>query len=254
MSIDPSGLQSADMDFKDRTVEEKDLATGSLLLADRDHPYKVADEAWLDLVGCTAFMEAQPDATGVGSSDLSEKNYVPWKAMRLNRTAMEATHKMLTAAKEDVKQAPITIDAAYDVVKFGSSYGYDTALMILLSDYESTGVERKPLSAEYREWLSENAAKYGFIKAETEDAYRYVGIPHAEYITEKSIDLASYIEYLKTNTMNEKGLLIKSDNGSEYYVYYAPANNGGSIKIPADSESELSGTNEGGMIVTVKIG
>ncbi len=253
MSINPAGLSTSKLEYVDKTVEKQDLQTGSLLLADAKHPYKAEDEAWLALVGCTTYMESQPDATGVGSKDHSERNYVPWKAMRLNETAMAAAHKMLTAAKNSVKQNPVTIDAAYDVVKFGSSYEYDTALAILLSDFESTGDERKPLSAEYKAWFEKNAATYGFIAMDVEDGYRYVGVAHAKYIKDNSLTLADYITYLKEETDTTKVLTIKVE-GTEYAVYYQACKKAGdSIKVPENAEYTLSGTNEGGVIVTVKL-
>ncbi len=255
MSIEPTGLQGTDMEFKDYTLTDKDLGSGSLILADKEHPYKAENEEWLELTGCTAFMEAQSDATGIGvpESEYYKKNYIPWKAMRLNTSAMASLHRMLTDAKGAVAQNPITIDAAYDVVKFGSSYAYDTALMVLLSDYESTGAVRKELSEEYRNWLADSSAKYGFITTDVEDAYRFVGIPHAMYISDEKLSLADYLTYLKANTANDNGLSFTAD-GEQYYIYYVTAKVGDTVKVPADKDYTISGTNEGGIVITVKLG
>ena len=74
---------NTDFELKDYVLTDKDVNTGSLVLVDKDHPYTV-DAALLDLVKCGEYMASQPDATGVDSSDFAEKNYIPWKAMRLS--------------------------------------------------------------------------------------------------------------------------------------------------------------------------
>ncbi len=261
MSINPTGLSTSKLEYVNTEVDEQTLKTGSLLLADAKHPYKVDDETWLDLVdGCTAYMLSQsdidPDSKDIVDAKdydkYSKLNYVPWQNMRLNKTAMAATHKMLTAAKSSVKQNPVTIDAAYDVVKFGSSYEYATALAILLSDFESTGEERVPLSAEYKSWFEKNAATYGFIAMDVEDGYRYVGVPHAKYIKDNSLTLTEYITYLKENTNTSKLLSLTVD-GTDYAVYYIPCQAGDTVKVPASADYTISGTNEGGVIVTVTL-
>lgn len=244
-----------DSELKDQTISEQAYKTGSLILADASHPYEV-DEKWLDLVGCTAYMEAQPDATGVGSTDFSIKNYIPWKAMRFSKEAMSMAHKMLTDAKNTIAPTePITIDAAYDTVKHGdSSFEYNTAMLMLLSDFNSTGAERVVLSDAYKAWFDEHAAEYGYIES-FEDAYRFVGTPHANTIsTNGEINtLALYIKFLKENT-NEHNVFIPA--GGNYAVYYVSCNAGDTIKVPKDVDAAditISGTNEGGVIVTVKV-
>ena len=241
-----------DTALKEYNVTDKDLATGSLILADAAHPY-TPNEEWLDLVKCSEYMADQPDATGIDPKDYALMNYIPWTAMRLSKSAMAQTHKMLTAAKLAVNEKPITIDATYDTIHHSeNSPEYNTAMLIYLSDYESTGDVRAPLSAAYREWLDSNAASYGFVES-FEDAYRFVDIPHAKYMTDKKLSLADYIAYLKKNTNCDKSLKI-TVSGTEYAVYYVScANAGDPIKVPAKGDYTISGTNEGGIIVTYTI-
>lgn len=242
----------SESNLSDYTVTEKTYNTGSLILANASHPYTVNKE-WIDLVGCSAYMEAQPDATGVGSSDFSLKNYIPWKAMSFSREAMAEAHKMLTDAKNAVNPSePLTIDAAYDTIKHGqTSFEYNTAMLMLLSDFSSTGETRVALTSEYRAWLDTNAAKYGYIES-FEDAYRYVGVAHASTISGNADinTLELYITFLKENT-NENNVFIPE--GGEYAIYYVSCKAGDTIKVPAQSEYTVSGTNEGGVIVTVKV-
>ncbi|MBR3878505.1 MAG: hypothetical protein IKJ24_00140 [Clostridia bacterium] len=249
MSIEPAGLQGTDMNFTDYVLEENDTKTGSLVLADQNHKYAV-DRALLDLVDCQGYRDTQMSAEGI-----TEKNYLPYKGMMLNKTAMENAHKLLTDLRAGVEDSKaVTIDAAFDRIVNGGAEteGYNTGLLMFLSDNASDSGNHIALGEDYKAWLDDNAAKYGFVN-EFEDAYRYVGVAHAKYIADEKLSLAEYVELLKKNTSNEKGLTTKDAEGNEYYVYYVSAKAGETIKVPASNEYTVSGTNEGGVIVTVKL-
>jgi len=173
----------------------------------------------------------------------------------LNKTAMENAHKLLTNLRAGVEDSKaVTIDAAFDRIVNGGAEteGYNTGLLMFLSDNASDSGNHIALGEDYKAWLDDNAAKYGFVN-EFEDAYRYVGVAHAKYIADEKLSLAEYVELLKKNTSNEKGLTTKDAEGNEYYVYYVSAKAGETIKVPASNEYTVSGTNEGGVIVTVKL-
>ncbi len=250
----PFGISDGFTDLKEITLTEKDLMTGSLVLADDDHDYNVNVD-WLDLVeGCQAYRNEQLAAAGIDATQKDNLPYIPYKGMRLSTSAMAAAHDMLSDAKEAVKDKAIVIDATYGVIYHGGSdvEEYNTGLLMYLSDYNSEADAHVDLSKEYRKWLREHAAEYGFIES-FEDGYRYVGIPHAKSISEsKDFDsLADYIAYLKDNTSVSKTIEIEVD-GSTYKIYYAkPAD--GKINVPAEGDYTISGTNEGGVIVTVKV-
>ncbi|MBE6584689.1 MAG: D-alanyl-D-alanine carboxypeptidase family protein [Ruminococcaceae bacterium] len=249
-SLSPASAPvNTDFELTDLTLTDKNVNTGSLLLVDGNHPYSPQEE-WLELVNCGDYMRAQSDYTAENDKDFEAMNYIPWKAMSLSKLAMPSVHAMLSAAKNEVGEKPITIDGAYDTIKHGEvSPEYKTALMIYLSDFDSTGTTRVALSEAYRSWLDKNAAKYGFIES-FEDAYRYVGVAHATYMTEEGLSLSEYIEYLKQNTNSSKALKIKL-NDQTYLVYYEQGSEGDTVKVPAKESYTLSGTNEGGVIVTV---
>jgi len=250
-SVTPPKPTDTGFKLEDLTLTDKDVATGSLLLVDADHPYTPNAE-WLDLVNCGEYMRAQSDYVAEHDKDYENLNYIPWKVMKMSKLAMPSIHAMLTAAKNEVGAKPLTIDAAYDTIYHSEkSPEYNTALLIFLSDFDSTQHTRVEPSAEYRSWLEKNAAKYGFIES-FEDAYRYVGEVHAKHMSEQNITLAEYIEYLKTNTDATKALTVKVGNDT-YSVYYAEGAAGDTIKVPSTEEYTISGTNEGGVIVTVKL-
>ena len=250
-SVTPPKPTDTGFQLEDLVLDEKTVGTGSLLLVDGDHPYTPNAE-WLELVGVGEFMRAQSDYVAEDDKDYENMNYVPWKAMKLSGLAMPSVHAMLTAAKNEVGGKPISIDGAYDTIYHSEkSPEYNTALLIYLSDFDSTGAVHAELKNEYRSWLEKNAAKYGFIES-FEDAYRYVGEVHAKHMSEQNLTLAQYIEYLKENTDATKALTIKVGNDT-YSVYYAEGKAGDTIKVPKTEEYTVSGTNEGGVIVTVKL-
>lgn len=114
-------------------------------------------------------------------------------------------------------------------------------------------------------WIDEHAADFGFILRypENKDAqtgerarsytYRYVGAPHAQYITQNSLCLEEYITLLKEHN-KDKPLEISTASGA-YCVYYVPANNNAStdVPVPANKVYTVSGNNIDGFIVTVSM-
>lgn len=128
----------------------------------------------------------------------------------------------------------------------GSSSGY----------YSPTGIYS---------WIDEHAAEYGFVVRFPEgkesytneiartQTYRYVGIPHSTYMKRNNLCLEEYIEKIKSYTIN-KPLEISSGK-SLYNVYYISADidDTTDIGVPEDGEYDISGNNEDGFIVTVKV-
>jgi hypothetical protein len=75
-------------------------------------------------------------------------------------------------------------------------------------------------------------------------------------ISNVELSLAEYIEYLKNNTSHDKVLKIKGADGESYGIYYVACAQGDSVNLPVatdDISYEISGTNEGGIIVTIKL-
>ena len=114
-------------------------------------------------------------------------------------------------------------------------------------------------------WLMQNYAKYGFILRYPEGKkdktgyeannahFRYVGVPHAQYITENNLSLEEYIELLRGYTM-EKPLQIVAEN-QKYSVYYAASQGSESTvalpKFQTNVDYSVSGNNVDGFLVTV---
>ena len=241
----PFGLADGFSDLKEIKVTEKDLQTGSLVLADDDHSYDYTfsgDE--LVTIGAYRNENLKTDEEGKSIGKYYMNNQ---SQMKLTEEAMEAAHNMLVAAESEVKKEDLLIAFTYGYNE-ADNEEYNTALLIYLTNYEGGTLDKK-----YQNWLDQHATEYGFIES-FDDGYRYVGVAHAKAISDsKDINsLADYIEYLKENTSVDKTIEIEVD-GATYKSYYVSCKEGDTIKVPKDAEYTISGTNEGGVVVTVKV-
>ena len=121
------------------------------------------------------------------------------------------------------------------------------------------------------EWLEAHCAEYGFVLryeaskssltgiADEPYHLRYVGVPHATYMSEHDLCLEEYLELLRTNHKYENTPLEFSVGDKDYLVYYVAADTAEgatftSVPVPPASEgtATISGDNMSGFIVTVE--
>ncbi|MBQ5335555.1 MAG: D-alanyl-D-alanine carboxypeptidase family protein [Oscillospiraceae bacterium] len=117
-------------------------------------------------------------------------------------------------------------------------------------------------------WMPKNAPQYGFVVRYTADKtektaikgiswhYRYVGVPHAQYMTEKGLCLEEYLDELRSHPWEGEHLKM-SYGGKNYEVYYVPASQMGtttSIPYPAGTSPVISGNNMDGFVVACTAG
>ncbi len=113
------------------------------------------------------------------------------------------------------------------------------------------------------EWLDLNAASYGFVERfpaakysitnVTDDHhYRYVGVPHAWYMSHNGLVLEEYLTYLENNAVfGENTLKFTASDGRDYEVWFVPATGDiTSVPVPEGREYTVSGNNYSGFIVT----
>lgn len=130
---------------------------------------------------------------------------------------------------------------------------HQSGLAIDVSDNYS--LSEKFGKTEAGQWLSEHAYQYGFLLRYPEDKqkttkiiyepwhFRYVGKPHAEYITKNGMVLEDYILLLQ----KEEHLAITSEDGTEYHVYYTK-----DTEEKFDNIIDISRDNCGGYIITTQ--
>ncbi|MDQ0722808.1 M15 family metallopeptidase [Paenibacillus amylolyticus] len=108
-------------------------------------------------------------------------------------------------------------------------------------------------------WLEKNAWKYGFILRYPKDKvritgiqyepwhFRYVGLPHSAIMHKNNLVLEEYLDLLK-----DKENITVEVEGEEYHIRYYQATQDTTVYIPEHGQTEISGDNMDGIIVTVK--
>ena len=125
-------------------------------------------------------------------------------------------------------------------------------------------------------WIYSNCQRYGFIQryplgktgitgvGNYTEAFRYVGVAHASYITANQLCLEEYVDLLRNNHTSANGtdgahlrIDINGDGNTDYEVYYVPGNNQPNalttVPVPKNFGYTISGDNIGGFIVTVDL-
>ncbi len=116
-------------------------------------------------------------------------------------------------------------------------------------------------------WINEHCSDYGFIiryPAGKEDItgysaepwhFRYVGIPHAQYISDNNITLEEYFDIIYKHKADNPALM-EDHSGCRWCVYFVEADEAQDTRIPVPENYDysISGDNCGGFIVTVKLG
>lgn len=141
----------------------------------------------------------------------------------------------------------------------GSDYalpaGYSEHNLGLSVDVGST--QMKMERADEGKWLAEHAWKYGFVMRYPKNKsditgiqyepwhIRYVGLPHSAIMQKNDWVLEEYLDELK-----EQKKITAEVDGKKYEVSYFDYSRKLTIPIPADGEYELSGDNQGGIILT----
>ncbi len=112
-------------------------------------------------------------------------------------------------------------------------------------------------------WIAEHAAEYGFVVRYPEGkdsltgdesrtyTFRYVGVPHAVYMTAHKLCLEEYVEKLQGYTA-DKPLNIQTEN-ADYAVYYAAADTSSIHTSVIGEDYSVSGDNIGGFIITCNL-
>jgi D-alanyl-D-alanine carboxypeptidase len=256
------GPDNEKVDWASFTVTATDTLQGPLTLVNITHKYTFPDG--IDHLGKLNDKRLSHDPRVYQQSGLSTY---------MEKTALDALDRMLVdfhaaTGKDDVimKYAYRSAEDQQQLVDGGAStqVGYSdhhTGMGIQLG-YIRDG-RNYALSAEaVYGWLFENCHKYGFVVRYPEtksditgvtdytDYFRYVGVAHATYMTEHDLCLEEYIPVLKEYT-DDKPLKINGADGKYYEVWYVTVNGSATVKHPTNYAYTVSGTNDGGVVITV---
>lgn len=249
-------IQKGPLALVNRTHATKDLEEGLVSVFEhKNSHYLVKDQEVLLTEECikalNAMLKAFYEATG--REDL--------QVISGYRTKAYQQSLYDNAAQDDAE------DAASRVAKAGHSE-HETGQAVDFNIFRD-GITLEFDGTEEYAWLAEHCTEYGFVLrypehkvAVTEFSYepwhfRYVGVPHAQYMQEENLVLDEYIPMLSAYTYSGTHLEINDKNGFLYEVFFVPKNeesNTTEIPIPAELEYTVSGNNIDGYIVTVATG
>ena len=261
---------------------EKSQNVGKLILVNDDHPvFGSTDEESMFNAESETLQPIYDSATKKLVQLYSTELRIRGRDMKKQLTAM------LTAVNEDLKSyldenglalfigtANRTYEAQEGLFNRDASYAmpgysdYNTGYSFSLAVREEKVTYSVDNYPQIADWILDHADEYGFIIRYPDGKalitgvddepwhIRYVGVPHAVYMAKNNLCLEEYIALLHKYTP-EKGVLSFSANGASYRVYYVAAegNYENSIPIPngvSRNDYDISGTNDGGFVVTVK--
>ncbi len=249
--------------FKGEEHLNDEIYQGNLVIVNADHEYKFPED----------------NANLVKVIDVKNHNYsISEDQMKLEEEVVVHINDMMTAflEAEDREDSNIWVVEAFRDYESQNNkyYGGISVFQAGHSEYHTgktfdLAVFKEDENSYYfspegeYEWFRTNAAKFGFITRFPEGkdeitgeksrarTYRYVGVPHAEYMLENDLCFEEYIELMKDHTKDNP--IEFTDDSHEYMIYYSEA--GDSVKsavpVPTGYEYTVSGNNDDGFIVTV---
>ncbi|MDE5764806.1 MAG: M15 family metallopeptidase [Ruminococcus sp.] len=261
--------------FTSAVVDTRSKFDGELILVNNDHEYYENENA--DLV---SIMEMNDETdrhmfTAVDYTykirrsvyepmaqmieDFYEKYYndtlIIYGSYRTKDFQEELYNNFINSSNDDSEEAPIVAPAGFSEHETGYAFDFSETVNY---DYQGDGDFQ---------WLNENCYKYGFIIRYTEDKkditkyrsepwhFRYVGVPHATYMTKQNICFEEYIDLLKNNyEYSGEHLFVTDDDGKNYEIFYYASDDGSdvtSVPVPSGYKYDISGNNVDGFIVTV---
>ena len=256
------GPDNERVDWGSITVTATDTLQGDLVLVNNTHVYTFPQST-----------DHLKEIYAVYATHTSPRPYVlSGLSKYMDSRALAAMDAMLTDFSAATGKNDVQIRYAYrsyeDQKSFSVQPGYSdhhTGLGCQLKYVVESGnnIVAYDLSLEpVYNWLFDNCHKYGFVvrypadktdKTGIEDYasyFRYVGVAHATYMKEQNLCMEEYIEVLKNYT-DESPLKINAADGRYYEVWYVAVNGSATVKHPTNYAYTVSGTNEGGVVVTV---
>ena len=253
------------------TPNSTELLSGSLVVVNKDHKFGLTDDK-VKLVDPYKYrLDNEADAKNPAYRIATNVSIMLTKETTANLHNMLTDLNSSTGSVALIATAHRTVEAQKEFPK-PAAPGYSdfhTGMLVSLKVYGSGA--SPDLTAEGNEnmygWLLNNAHKYGFVQrypagkeqsthvSDYLSCFRYVGVAHATYMKENNLCLEEYIAKLKeTKPTLDNPLIItvkNSSNNGVYAVYYYDFAEG-EIQVPA-SNYTISGTNTGGIVVTVKL-
>ena len=259
--------------YSSSQVKTKDKFRGELILVNNDHQYYTSGEE--DLVSILEQNYAA-DITYFGTVDMTYTILRPvydamvdmigdfYKKYQNDSLIIYGSYRTTDFQKQlyDADLAATGAEESTRVAKPGfseheSGYAFDFSTV---PDYNYDG------TGDYA-WFTENCYKYGFILRYPENKeditkiqyepwhFRYVGYPHAFYMTKNGICMEEYMKLIEEHPYSGEHLEFTADDGQDYEVYFVASDDSSEITdvpVPSGLEYTVSGNNYSGFVVTAK--
>ena len=282
----PSAAVSADTlppDYKYITANVSDTRSGTLILVNNTHPYTfdnqpsvVEPEANSSIYySKTASYSVRDINVSMNTAAIQALNQMmdDFYAYQGNKKTIIINQGLRTYEEQQtiLDEKIAALGENQTIAQKPGNSEHHTGYAMDISLYENNIMATFTGEGAYS-WIFENAHKYGFILRYPEGKesvtgisyeswhFRYVGVPHAEYMYQNQLTLEEYIDKLALYPFESAHLgVTDSATGAAYEIYSVPVSvDGTRVPVPsvADglTEYSMSGDNSGHVIVTVKTG
>ena len=253
---DPNPAPTGSIKWTSITVTDADTKAGPLTLVNATHEYIFPEtDDHLGLI-YAAWAKHTPTVYKLGLSS------------HMEQTALAAMDSMLADFSAATGKTDVLVRYAYRSAEEQTALGSSTPAgfsdhhtgfgcdLKYLKDGKQYDLSADPTYA----WISENCQKYGFVVrypdakqditgvSDYESYFRYVGVAHATYMTANDLCMEEYLELLRTQ---KNPLKVTGADGNKYEIYYYAAAGDTEVDVPTNYAYTISGTNDGGVVVTV---
>lgn len=275
---DPSGKTpgkqgtsaGGEIQYQEISMSAGEVGKGELIIVNKEHAYVFPSADKNSTTGLTVARSILLDG--------AQRAYLVADGVWIRQSAKEALDRMLSdyCRLDPANNSSVMLVEAFrnytnqessTSVKAGFS-DHHTGYLMNLADFSTTGTGvTKALTADQNAWINANCQNYGIVprypdghSAHTfvdsyQTAYRYVGVPHAVYMSGQGLCLEEYVERLRTE-YTERHLTVAVGE-AKYEIYYVPVSTEAdtltAVPVPSNYEYTVSGDNIGGLIVTVDL-
>lgn len=245
----------------DVTVSSADVEAGWLLVVTPER--KLNDSIASRIEASITDMKKYNNELLSSSSDANLISHYTYGSgdYRLTKETIRALNRLTNALSSEMSINDVLIAFTYST-DIDNDYDVEHVIGTVVDIKREDGVE---ISGTVLEWMNAHCYEYGLINSDPSGAihdagnivkttqFRYVGLPHAKFISENELTVEEYVNELKTaHNSPDTALSISVSDESTYLVYYL-SQDSEKLSVPSNYVYTISDDNMGGYIVTVDL-
>ncbi len=261
-------------DTAKKVVSNDQLYTGSLILVNAQYPYrfpasnamllKLYDEYYANDYHCCYFEGSDIQLEASATRNLFAMLNAMHKETGINKIILGTGYRSYETQQSLADRYPATA-ALPGYSEHHTGLGIDVQGWIDGHPYPLD--DANATVQQMYGWINANAYKHGYVRRFAPDKdlitgitsdrwhYRYVGVPHAYYMTANNLCLEEYLAALEANCKyGSNHLILDNVDGRSYEIYFVPASSGSTTEIPVPADPTtytISGNNYSGFVVTI---